>query len=124
MPDWNAEPYHRVSEPQWSWGLSVLSSLRLEGDETVIDGGCGTGRLTAVLLERLPQVRAIALDSSESMLVVARRELARFGERVAMMHAGLGHLSLTAAADAVFSTATFHWVQERGRCLRWMCPSD
>ncbi len=110
--DWNAELYHRVSEPQWNWGLSVLSSLSLNGDETVIDAGCGTGRLTGVLMERLPSGRGIALDSSEAMLDVARRELARFDGRIAFLRADLGALELNNVADVVFSTATFHWVSD------------
>ena len=109
--DWNAEAYHRVSEPQWNWGLAVLSSLELAGNETVIDAGCGTGRLTAILLERLATGRVIALDSSAAMLNVARRELARFDERVAFIEADLGRLEVQHLADVVFSTATFHWVR-------------
>jgi len=111
-PDWNAEVYHRVSEPQWNWGLAVLSSLTLEGNETVIDAGCGTGRLTNVLMERLTSGRGIALDSSEAMLEVARRELARFDGRIAFLNADLGALDLHNLADVVFSTATFHWVKD------------
>ena len=110
MTDWNAERYHRVSQPQFQWGQKVLSELQLRGDETVIDAGCGSGRLTALLLERLPQGRVIALDASEAMLDVARRELARYGDRVSFVHADLGALELDVQADVLFSTATFHWV--------------
>src|SRR4051812_23443720 len=38
-------------------GSQVLDRLRLGGGETVMDAGCGTGRLTASLLERLPRGR-------------------------------------------------------------------
>ncbi len=60
---WNAEAYHRVSEPKWNWGLAVLSSLELAGNETVIDAGCGTGWLTAILLERLATGRVMCAIS-------------------------------------------------------------
>ncbi len=116
--DWNAESYHRVSEPQWNWGLRVLSALELAGDEVVVDAGCGTGRLTAVLLERLPSGRVIALDSSPAMLDVARRELGRFEERVAFVQADLSRLELKEVADVVFSTATFHWVKDHAALAR------
>lgn len=53
--DWDAPRYHRVSNPQLGWGLRVLERLPLRGDETVMDAGCGTGRLTAELLQRLPR---------------------------------------------------------------------
>lgn len=110
--DWKAEIYHRVSEPQRAWGEKVLSSLALRGDETVMDAGCGTGRLTASLLERLPRGRVVALDASPAMLEVARRELARFGERVTFVRADLGRDPLPSGMDVVFSTATFHWVHD------------
>ena len=117
-PDWNAEKYQRVSEPQWNWGLKVLAELALEGNETVLDAGCGTGRLTAVLLERLPAGRVVALDVSKAMLEVAQRELERFGERVAFIHGDLSALGLHHRCDVVFSTATFHWVLEHAAMLR------
>ncbi|MBS2030679.1 MAG: class I SAM-dependent methyltransferase [Deltaproteobacteria bacterium] len=112
MADWNAEAYHRVSEPQLRWGLEVLPRLPLRGDETVLDAGCGSGRLTAKLAERLPRGHVLALDVSPSMLERARRELASFGERVTVQQADLAKLELVDAADAVFSNATFHWVND------------
>jgi trans-aconitate methyltransferase len=108
--DWKAETYHRISEPQKRWGERVLSTLELRGDETVLDAGCGTGRLTRGLLERLPRGRVIALDASPAMLDVARRELASFGDRVSFVQATLARDELPTGMDVVFSTATFHWV--------------
>ncbi len=110
--DWNASEYHRVSDVQFRWGLQVLSELQLQGDEVVIDAGCGTGRLTSVLLERLTTGRVVALDASEAMLEVARRELERFGDRVACSQADLAALTLHSVADVIFSNATFHWVTD------------
>lgn len=116
--DWDGATYHRVSEPQFAWGLRVLERLRLDGDETVVDAGCGSGRLTARLLERLPRGRVIAVDRSSSMLEVAERELRpRFGERVSFVETDLLDLDqhLREQADVVFSTATFHWVLDHPR---------
>lgn len=118
MSDWNAESYHRVSEPQREWGRKVLASLELEGDEVVMDAGCGTGRLTAELLERLPRGRVIALDASENMLEVARRTLAPYGDRVSFVRAELGEDELPSGVDVVFSTATFHWVPDHDALFR------
>ena len=110
MADWNAEVYARVSAPQFEWGQRVLERLPLAGDETVVDAGCGAGRLTELLLKRLPRGRVVALDASRAMLVEARSRLARFGEQVTFVRADLATHVERPPVDAVFSTATFHWV--------------
>ena len=61
--DWDAATYDRVADPQTRWGTAVLDRLTLTGDEVVLDAGCGTGRVTESLAERLPRGRVIALDA-------------------------------------------------------------
>ena len=56
--DWNAAAYDRLPIPMTRWGETVLGWLALEGDERVLDAGCGTGQVTAALLERLPRARS------------------------------------------------------------------
>ena len=60
--DWDAASYHQVAAPHPAWGASVLERLELRGDEVVLDAGCGSGRVTADLLQRLPSGRVIAAD--------------------------------------------------------------
>jgi trans-aconitate 2-methyltransferase len=111
--EWNASAYHAVSDPQFRWGLEVLSRVRLRGDETVLDAGCGTGRLTAKLAEQLPRGRVLACDLSENMLRGARDFLApQFGDRIVVFQADMARLALDAAVDGIFSTAAFHWVHD------------
>jgi len=121
MADWDADAYHRLSEPQLAWGLDVLARLELRGDETAVDVGCGTGRLTAQLRDRLPRGRVIAVDSSEAMLDQARVYLR--GERgtrlkprtTTLVRADAAALPFSRALDLIFSTATFHWVHDHDR---------
>jgi trans-aconitate 2-methyltransferase len=119
--DWDAATYDRVAEPQTRWGGAVLERLALGGDETVLDAGCGPGRITEQLVERLPRGRVIALDGSPSMIAEARRRLARFGKRVDFLVADLGRpfeLPGGVGADAILSTATFHWVPDHDALFR------
>jgi trans-aconitate 2-methyltransferase len=89
----------------------VLDRLPLRGDERVLDAGCGSGRVTELLAERLPEGRVVALDGSPSMIEAARDRLSRFGDRIDYVVADLGRpLPIEGEVDAVFSTATFHWV--------------
>ncbi|MGH9034696.1 MAG: class I SAM-dependent methyltransferase [Acidimicrobiia bacterium] len=109
--DWDARRYDQVSDPMTGWGRVVLDRLALEGNERVLDAGCGTGRVTEVLRDRLPTGRVIALDASPSMLEEARDRLGH--DRVEYVLADLGRpLPLGAPVDAVFSNATFHWVMD------------
>ena len=111
--EWEAPDYHRLSTPHVGWGMRVLDRLPLRGDETVVDAGCGTGRLTAELLERLPDGRVYAVDQSRNMLAEAEATLRpRFGDRAAFVPSDLLKLRLPEPVDAVFSTATFHWIAD------------
>jgi trans-aconitate methyltransferase len=117
--EWDATTYHRIATPQFTWGQKVLERLALRGDETAIDAGCGSGRLTALLLERLPHGRVIAVDRSENMLQAARAYLEpRFGERVSFLRSDLEALLLDAVADLIFSTATLHWIPDHPTLFR------
>lgn len=113
--DWDGSTYDRISAPQQQWGREVLQRLSLRGDETVLDAGCGTGRVTEMLLERLPHGRVIAVDGSQSMAAVARE---RLGERVQVRVADLLELEVEEPVDAIVSTATFHWIADHDRLYR------
>jgi trans-aconitate 2-methyltransferase len=111
--DWDADTYHRVSMPQVRWAEMVLDRLELRGDETVLDAGCGTGRVTAMLLERLPRGRVVAADGSPSMVQAAREALP--ADRVDTLVSDLVDLELAEPVDAVFSNAVFHWIPDHDR---------
>lgn len=114
--EWDAKAYQQLSEPQFAWGLKVLERIALRGDERALDIGCGTGRLTARLAERLPRGTVLALDQSENMVAEARANLApTFGERVSFRAQDALALSEVDAVDLVFSTATFHWILDHDR---------
>lgn len=117
--EWNAAAYHRVSNPQFDWGTVVLERLPLRGDELVLDVGCGTGRLTDRLLERLPRGRVLAIDLSANMVSTARDFLRpRHDRRLTLAIADAAALPIRDRADAIFSTATFHWVLDHPRLFR------
>ena len=117
--EWEAPTYDRIADPQARWGAVVLDRLTLGGEETVLDAGCGSGRVTQSLLARLPRGRVIALDASTRMIREARRRLGRFGDRVDFVVADLARpLPLASKVDAVLSTAALHWVPDHGAVFR------
>lgn len=113
--EWNSDVYHRLSGPQVSWGKKVLARLRLRGDEAVLDAGCGTGRLTAELLDALPRGRVVGIDLSQNMLRSAREHLAHFNGRASLALCDLLRLPFVVCFDGIVSTAAFHWVLDHDR---------
>lgn len=110
---WNGAEYDRISAPMEAMGLAVLDRLELRGDEAVLDAGCGSGRVTQALLDRLPGGRVIGVDGSQSMIDAARERLAGHEARTTLVTSDL--LALDPAlgpVDAILSTATFHWIAD------------
>jgi trans-aconitate 2-methyltransferase len=115
--DWDAASYDRLAAPQSRWGRTVVDRLDLRGDERVLDAGCGTGRVTAMLLERLPGGEIVALDASASMVELARERLGH--DQITYVLADLQEsLPVRPPVDAVLSTATFHWIPDHDGLFR------
>jgi trans-aconitate 2-methyltransferase len=114
MPEtrsWDGACYDRISGPMEALGLAVLERLELRGDEIVLDAGCGSGRITQALIERLPDGHVIAVDASASMVAAARERLPGADvRRLDLLETDLPALGLERPLDAILSTATFHWI--------------
>lgn len=109
---WDAGSYDRIGGPMTAMAAKVLERLPLEGGETVLDAGCGTGQVSELLLERLPRGRVLAVDADPEMVRIAQE---RLGGRADVFQADLLELDLPEPVDAVLSTATFHWILDHDR---------
>jgi trans-aconitate 2-methyltransferase len=109
LKEWDAAGYQRISVPHEEWATAVLERLPLSGDETVLDAGCGTGRVTRMLVERLPEGKVIAVDGSAAMVEKVREVLRPTDESLV---ADLTALGLPEPADAAVSSAVFHWIED------------
>jgi trans-aconitate 2-methyltransferase len=110
---WDAATYDKTSQPQQAWAADVLARLKgIAKDATVLDVGCGTGRVTETLLELVPEGRVLAIDASPEMVALARQ---RLGERAQVWRQDVLELDLSEPVDAIVSTATLHWVTDHDR---------
>jgi trans-aconitate 2-methyltransferase len=111
---WDAQTYDRASGPQQEWASAVLERVagRLPKDATVLDVGCGTGRVTEAVLELVPDGRVLAIDASQEMVDLAGE---RLGDRARVWRQDVLGLVLDEPVDAVVSTATLHWVPDHDR---------
>jgi trans-aconitate 2-methyltransferase len=110
---WDARTYDRSSEPQQEWASEVLARLiAIEPNATVLDVGCGTGRVTEALLALVPHGRVLAFDASKAMVEMARQ---RLGDRAEVWCQDVLELDLEAPVDVIVSTAALHWVSDHDR---------
>jgi trans-aconitate 2-methyltransferase len=110
---WDARTYDESSQPQQEWAADVLA--RLDGiarGASVLDVGCGTGRVTEAVLELVPRGRVLAIDASAEMVEFARR---RLGDRAEVWCEDALDLDLPQPVDAIVSTAALHWVKDHDR---------
>lgn len=113
---WDGGAYDAISRPQFDAGARIIDRLDVEAEALVVDAGCGSGRVTELILDKHPTVSVVALDVSASMLAVAEERLARHAERLQLIRADLADpWPLQQPADAVVSTNTFHWILDHER---------
>lgn len=108
---WDGTTYDAVSGPQLDAGRRILGRLDVPDGAVVVDAGCGSGRVTELLLDERADVTVVAMDVSSSMLAAAQDRLRRHAGRVELIQVDLADAwPLRAPVDAVVSTNTFHWI--------------
>jgi SAM-dependent methyltransferase len=80
----------------------------------ILDLGCGTGSLMAALLETIPDAHAVGVDLDPTLLLLAKKRLAAFGDRAQTILADLREASWLAGIpkpfDAIVSATALHWL--------------
>ena len=110
---WNAELYDRLNKPHRVWAAALLDELALNGDETVMDAGCGSGSVAFMLLERIPNGKLYAVDGSPEMIEQITSSIAEHGfSNIVPVHADLTDFTLPEPVDLIFSNAVFHWIHD------------
>ncbi len=122
--EWDAQTYDSLPLPHTRWGSRTIRRLRLAGDETVMELGCGTGRDAERLLDALPNGRVIAIDGSQQMLAQLHQRLRDRIDRVSVVHADLRQpLTLEESVDAAVSVATLHWLPDHDAVFQTVAAS-
>lgn len=106
MSGWNPDKYLTFEEQRFAPFEDVFSLIDPRPGLSVIDLGCGTGKLTLRLADRLPDSTVLGIDNSPEML-----ERARQWARPGLSFAQSGVDDISGQWDLVFSHAVLHWVE-------------
>ncbi|MEN6443105.1 MAG: methyltransferase domain-containing protein [Methanoregula sp.] len=110
---WNATDYNRSSSAQQQWASELIKKLALNGTERVLDIGCGDGKITAELSQRLHNGSVVGIDSSLEMIGFAKMHFPRqHYPNLSFEEMDARNLTFDEEFDIVFSNAALHWVTD------------
>ncbi len=114
MADWNPELYNRFRRYRQEPFLAILERLKLRGDESIVDLGCGSGENTVELARLVPRGRAIGIDSSAAMIDASNKVLEgvepEVRARLSFSIGDIAEFSANREYQVVFSNAALQWV--------------
>jgi trans-aconitate 2-methyltransferase len=110
---WDPRQYDKFQREREQPFYDLLALVRPAPGMRVVDLGCGTGKLTRVLHDRLQARDTLGIDRSEKMLEPAREQTGASGLRfeVGTIEAFADRAAHDADRyDLIFSNAAYHWV--------------
>ncbi len=108
---WNAAEYAKHSDNQYEWARELIPKLELNGNESLIDIGCGDGKITQLLSTYLPHGQVVGVDSSEEMVASARQSFPHcHNPNLTFLKMDARELTFREQFDVAFSNSTLHWI--------------
>lgn len=116
---WNSRDYAQHSSAQQEWAQELIARLNLSGNESILDIGCGDGKVTAQIAGELPRGTVVGIDSSENMISFAKEKYpeSEFSNLV-FEQMDATELDFENRFDLAFSNAALHWVKDHPAVLR------
>lgn len=107
MP-WDPDRYLRFADHRSRPGVELLARVPDVDARRIVDLGCGTGNLTALLAQRWPEADITGIDSSEEMIDRARRDHPSITWTISDIELWVPDGPI----DLIFSNAALHWVDD------------
>jgi trans-aconitate 2-methyltransferase len=107
--DWDPSKYLQFADQRRRPFFDLTSQISATAPRQVVDAGCGTGELTALLAQRWPSAQVFGFDSSPEMIERAQL-LAR--ERLTFTEQDVWNWRPDPDVDVLVSNAVLQWVPE------------
>ena len=114
---WNGEHYKKHKGFQnHSWALNSIEKINLNRNKTILDIGCGDGKLTAEIAKKVPSSRVLGIDFSQSMIDSAKKEYNHISN-LSFKKANAIDFSLKTKFDLITSFFVLHWISDQSSVL-------
>jgi trans-aconitate 2-methyltransferase len=98
--------------------LNLIKQYPFKGNEKVLDIGCGTGEITQLIANRLPEGAVVGLDQSPAAIAAATTASIAKGKNLAFVRGDAKNLAYQNEFDVVVSFSTLHWVDDHSIVLK------
>jgi len=116
---WNATDYAKNSSAQLQWAQKLMEKLALSGNESILDIGCGDGKISAQLAQVLRHGQVLGIDLSEEMIQLASQQYPHAANpNLSFLQMDASKIHVPKRFDITFSNATLHWVKDQRSVLR------
>jgi trans-aconitate methyltransferase len=116
---WDAEDYKMYSKSQQIWAQELINKLNLKGHESVLDIGCGDGKITAEIAALLNSGSITGIDSSSEMIELAKSSFPESRhENLNFIVMNASDMSFEEEFNIVFSNAVLHWIKDHQPVLK------
>ena len=113
--EFDGEKYKKASKHQKEWGNRLIGQLRLKGNESILDLGCGDGVLTEQLSFLVPNGHVLGIDASAGMIQTAK-QFSR--NNLEFLQMDIRDMSYADEFDVIFSNSALHWLRDHNSLLR------
>ncbi len=113
MLNFDADFYDLKSDVQYKLGLKTIKEFDVQNGESILDIGCGTGRLTIELAKKNPSGIIIGLDPNPDMIDKAKENIARSGlTNIHLITNSILDYEPEIQFHGIFSNSALHWIKE------------
>ena len=112
--EFDGDKYRKASAHQKEWGEKLIAELDLNGNESILDLGCGDGITTHKLAQLVPDGHVVGIDSSHGMIESAKK-LEKGNLLFCVLN--INDIDYTSKFDLIISNATLHWVKDHRKLL-------
>lgn len=115
----DAKTYHNNSSLQWRVAIDTIDLIPWNGSEHILDIGCGDGKITALLAQKLSLGSVLGIDISQTMIDFASSHyLYNDHHNLSFQQLDAAEIMFENKFDRVVSFSTLHWVIDQEKVLK------
>lgn len=111
---WNGKQYKNNSSPQELSAINIINAITFKNDDSILDIGCGDGKVTKQLCSLAPDGKIVGIDPSSSMISEANKTTYAYSN-LSFFEASAENFNIGIKFDYILSFNSLHWVKDKNK---------